>query len=331
MEKQVSASEVVARLQARIKSTLADVIPQGPVALLDFPDHSNVGDSAIWLGEMVYLERERGARPVYHCSAGDFSAEDLVRSHPDGPILIHGGGNFGTIWPKHHNFRLDLMRRFKGRPLIQMPQSIHFADDGTVEETRRAIREHGAFTMLVRDRKSQAFAEQHFDCPVHLCPDMAFYIGMTPRKAPVVDFLYLLRTDSETMGEMSVPQTAETREVVDWLGDPRGGIKRARMLGRLKGMIQGGAERRGQVYSAKAWHRYWRGVALLSRGRVVITDRLHSLIISTLLDIPQVALDNSYGKLSSFVAAWMPDLAILRQATTMEDAVVRARELLQKR
>lgn len=40
-----------------------------------------------------------------------------------------------------------------------------------------------------------------------------------------------------------------------------------------------------------------RGVKLLSRGRVVITDRIHAHIVSGLLDMPQVALDNHYEEL----------------------------------
>jgi exopolysaccharide biosynthesis predicted pyruvyltransferase EpsI len=40
------------------------------------------------------------------------------------------------------------------------------------------------------------------------------------------------------------------------------------------------------------------GNTLLSRGRVVITDRLHASIMSTLIDRPVVYIDNSYKKLT---------------------------------
>src|SRR3546814_7617772 len=54
----------VARLQARLDESLAPLLGDGPVALVDYPDHANVGDSAIWLGETTYLRR-RGLTPVY--------------------------------------------------------------------------------------------------------------------------------------------------------------------------------------------------------------------------------------------------------------------------
>lgn len=37
------------QLQSRVAAALADLGGR-PFALVDFPDHANVGDSAIWLG-----------------------------------------------------------------------------------------------------------------------------------------------------------------------------------------------------------------------------------------------------------------------------------------
>ena len=40
-----------------IHRVLGPPIPEGaPVALFDFPNYSNVGDSAIWLGEIQYFQ-----------------------------------------------------------------------------------------------------------------------------------------------------------------------------------------------------------------------------------------------------------------------------------
>jgi exopolysaccharide biosynthesis predicted pyruvyltransferase EpsI len=47
----------------------------------------------------------------------------------------------------------------------------------------------------------------------------------------------------------------------------------------------------------------------LSRGRVVITDRLHGHILCLLLGLPHVLLDNSIGKLSAYFETWTPSMA----------------------
>src|SRR3546814_20880433 len=100
----------------------SDLLPSGKLALVDFPDHSNVGDSAIWLGEMAYL-RKNNRLPAYHSAIADFDDEACRAAIGDGPILIHGGGNMGTLWPKHEAFRPPLLRPHRGHPIVTMPQS----------------------------------------------------------------------------------------------------------------------------------------------------------------------------------------------------------------
>lgn len=328
MEHRIGAAPVIARIQAAIRQTLAAVIPAGPVAMVDYPDFSNVGDSAIWLGQSLYLQRERRARPAYCCSIKSYAAGALAESAPSGAILICGGGNFGTLWPRHQEFRLALLERFPGRPVIQLPQSIHFADEPSIELTARAIGKHGAFTLLVRDEKSCDFARTRFDCAVHLCPDMAFYIGATQRREPEVDLLYLMRTDEERVGARDVPAAAESRVVTDWLGESRHALRLARWMTTARNALAAPSTRRAAIYDAMAWRRYRRGAATLSQGKVVVTDRLHAHIMSLLLDIPHVALDNSYGKLSGFISAWTHDYAGLRRAASMAEAADQARALL---
>jgi pyruvyl transferase EpsO len=63
-----------------------------------------------------------------------------------------------------------------------------------------------------------------------------------------------------------------------------------------------------------------KGIALVSSVRVVVSDRLHAVIVSTLLGVPRVALDNSYGKVHGFMRTWFdgdPDTAL---ATTVDEA-----------
>ncbi len=280
------------------------------------------------MGEVEYLSRVRGVRPAYCCAATDYSAAELRESAPEGAILIHGGGNFGTLWPEHQDFRRELMERFPGRPIIQLPQSIHFSDESSIADTARAIRNHGAFTLLVRDRASFAFARSHFDCPVHLCPDMAFYMRREHRRPSRADLLCLLRTDKERKATLDDSLVPEGAIVTDWLTETRGERRGARFRATIRAALTGAAARRQARYDAFAWSRCRRGVRILSQGKVVISDRLHAHIISTMLGIPHVVLDNSYGKLSSFLAVWTSELESMRRAETMEEALAQARDLL---
>ena len=65
---------------------------------------------------------------------------------------------------------------------------------------------------------------------------------------------------------------------------------------------------------------------MLGEGRVVITDRLHAHILSLLLGIPNVILDNSYGKLHDFYHTWTSGGGLVRWARDPEHAIALAGE-----
>jgi pyruvyl transferase EpsO len=316
-----TADALVARLADAVDTCLAGAVPDGPVALVDFPDHSNVGDSAIWLGETDWLAA-RGRTAGYSAGLSDVRADDLAAKVPEGPILIHGGGNFGTVWPKHEELRLHLLERFRGRPVVQLPQSIHYADPASRDRMARAIAAHGRFTLLVRDAPSLALANAHFDCDVRLCPDAALFLGRQPRGRARVDVFALMRTDHE---RAITARAGVGVAIADWLDEP--GRSRALIRARIKLARLGARDPQARRWTRQALLARWRlrrGLRLLSTGKAVVTDRLHAHILSLLLDIPHVVLDNSYGKVGGFVDAWTADYRGLQRATDFQDACSRA-------
>jgi len=127
---------LIGGLGDRIHDCLAPYISQElPLAIVDFPDIRNCGDSAIWLGEVAYLKQRFNKRADYVSRIVDFSAEELERRVPEGPVFIHGGGNFGDIWVAHQDFREAILERFPNRQIIQLPQSIHYDSPQRVEQS----------------------------------------------------------------------------------------------------------------------------------------------------------------------------------------------------
>jgi pyruvyl transferase EpsO len=74
-------------------------------------------------------------------------------------------------------------------------------------------------------------------------------------------------------------------------------------------------------YDAAANNRLARGVRQLARARVVVTDRLHVHIISLLMGKPHAVLDNSYGKIARFMAAFSGNNDLSYRATSLDDAI----------
>ena len=306
---------------------IAPMLDGGPVALIDYPDHSNVGDSAIWLGEVAFFG-SRGVQPVYCSALKNHSDAALAAALPEGTIFLHGGGNFGTLWKAHQDFRLDILERFPRHRVVQLPQSIHFEDEAAAAETQRAIARHGRFTLFVRDRPSMEYARRLFDCEVKLAPDMAFAIGPLERKRSAVDIFYLLRTDLEKMPLGERRDDGRSALAGDWLAEDRHAMRLVSMASRLMTLMDSAEVARLKSYERLASARVRRGIELLSTGRVVVTDRLHGHILSTLLGIPHVALDNSYRKIGNFIDAWTHDLDIVRVAGSLDEAASEAGALL---
>jgi pyruvyl transferase EpsO len=317
--------------------TLATMIPEGSVcALLDHPDYPNVGDSAIWLGQREFL-RSRNVRVAYSCSIKTFDEGALRRALPRGIVLIQGGGNFGTLWPHHQIFRERVLEHLRDYPVVQLPQSIRYEDDGSLQRTAQLIAAHPRFTLCVRDHASFQIATEQLNAKTLLCPDSALLLdGKLERRAPDVDCLVLARTDKERAFEgleQAFTRSGMSVAIADWLDEPR------TRLHSLRDRFARASRREWsssplfqfamlQLWDRLAWQRTKRGCDLLSRGRIVVTDRLHAHILSTLLGIPNIVLDNSYGKLSGFIAAWTASNPLCHQAASVEQAKQIAERLL---
>jgi len=230
---------------------------------------------------------------------------------PKGVVLIHGGGNFGGLWLPHQRHRESVLNALRDYKVIQLPQTLFFGDDrACFDRTAALIRQHPDFTLLVRDRQSEALGLR-LGARTLLCPDSAVFLAGTLHRAlPEVDFYGLTRTDKERSGgDWPPPPDRYTVDFGDWLE-----VHQHPITGYLS-MLQRRAHGRFghqwwfqrallQAFNVMARARVARGVRQLSRGRVVVTDRLHAHLLSLLLGIPHVVLDNHYGKIHGYMDCW---------------------------
>lgn len=317
--------KLITELQAVIHKTIAPFVPSsGKFALLDFPNHGNVSNSSIWAGELQYFRTYFHMAPTYVSHCHNCSVDVLERLLPEGTIFLSGGGNFGDLWPAHQEFREHILEYFPNHKIVQLPQSIHFFNHETFERAANIIKEHPDFTLLVRDQRSLAIAKAAFNCDVQLCPDMAFCLGFMEKLAhPSHPLLLLMREDHEQAEEQieMLPSVPDGVLATDWLKDERemrpSFLIRATERFRLMDQQQ-----RQMHYQYLAELRLKRGIELLSSAEYVITDRLHAHILCLLLDIPHTVLDNSYGKVSSFVSAWTHDSDITESTINLNTALL---------
>jgi pyruvyl transferase EpsO len=323
----------VNRLRDRIDATLRPLLGTSrTAALVDFPGYANVGDSAIWLGELAYLRSVEGMSLKYYCDNESYSRQELARRLGDGVILLSGGGNLGDLWQQSQRLRERVIQDFPDTPIVQLPQSIYFHDRGALLRAKGIFDSHPGLTLLVRDARSLTLARTEFRNPAHLCPDMAFGLGRIDRPCPPTrEIVWLSRTDQESATLQSRTVSPDL-ERVDWLDEPQTALRRLKRVFDLPPLRNPWSWTRldrvkPQIWELLARQRLVRGCRLLSAGRVVVTDRLHGHVLSVLLGIPHVLLDNSTGKVRSFYETWTYLLPTVRLGATLEEAMALARTM----
>jgi len=328
-----------AQLSRRIDETLAPLIAgrSERICLIDPPGYANVGDSAIFLGELAFLRRNFPDARIDFFDTVNYTPACDRFIEESSIILLQGGGNFGEIWPRHHAIRMEILKRFPGKPIVQFPQSISFTTQDGIDATARAIERQGNFTLLVRDRNSQSFAEKHFPCTTMLCPDMAFALGDIAREPASLDFLCLLRQDKEVVTDHSkllqvLAELGGSLDVADWIEAPDSRLgQRDKALGRTWrrfpwsiGLTRSFAFRLRERYARE---RLAFGLGLLSRGSMVITDRLHAHVLCCLLGVRHLLFDSLDGKVSALYDAWTKGTTNARLVSSVDQVAGLVHEL----
>lgn len=299
-------------LRAETRARLLEFIGSSrAVSLLDFPWHQNVGDAMIWAGELEYL-RSIGVKVRRTSDIAHFDAALLKRSDPSEPILLHGGGNFGDVWPRFQDFRLRIVAEFTDRKIVQLPQTVHFTSPEGAIETNAVLGAHPDFTLLVRDQRSLDRSRELLpQVNSQYCYDMA--LGWAPpqirrRRSPYSNTLSVLqRQDREATRtiQQAIVETGIHPEIFDWglAGSDQLKWKRAKLPGRVwRASESTGLHSVLEPVMSYSRSRMLRvnlnaGVSRLASSRVLLTDRLHAHILAVLLGIPHLVVDNSYGKI----------------------------------
>ncbi len=306
----MTSQEKIQQLKGCIHNSLTHMIDNDYV-LLDVPYYTNIGDTLIWEGTKHFLKN------IPHKCLGTASVE-TYKHHPLPPnviILMQGGGNFGDLWRRHQDLRLEVIKAYPNNKIIILPQTVFYKDDAVFQEDAKIFNSHKNLHICVRDIVSFEFLQQSLTCNLLLVPDMAFYISNRTlnryKKKEENRVLFLKRNDLELCEYDFCSYITEERAMLDTCDWPTMEQQfKAKMY--LDKLIWH-KKRLGRITDIYAdWifrpHQVKKGIEFVSQYKKVYTTRLHVAILSLLLDKEIVFFDNSYGKNSSFFNTWLDNV-----------------------
>jgi pyruvyl transferase EpsO len=150
---------------------------------------------------------------------------------------------------------------------------------------------------------------------------MAFWIGAVEPEATEFPVLAMLRADLEKTGEVD-RSAYPGLPIEDWITESARRVRVSKAAGAASAFLAlKPAEMRLRKLDAAAHNRFRRGIRQISRGEAIVTDRLHVHICSLLIGRPHAVLDNSYGKIGRFMAAFSGGTELAYRASSLDDGL----------
>jgi len=325
-------------LKKLINDNLYDLIDEDYV-LFDVPEHRNIGDQLIWRGEYDFLKRIPH-KCLFVSSLGYHRSPKIDKKTI---ILLHGGGNFGDVWFLHQKFREKIIQEYPENKIIIFPQSVQFEDENNIKKATRIFNSHGNITLCARDLFSYELLNKHFtSCKILMIPDMAFSSTLNVKniKTRKKD-LILKRIDKELASEIDENQFLDF-EVKDWPTYNMDFLeyfkKKYTSLNRRISELVLKNNKNLDSFRTFGFLPYRKrdnfidiGIEFLSSYDLNISTRLHGHILSLLLGIPSILIDNSYGKNNRFYNTWLSNIEDSYFAENMEAAIIIYKELKSKK
>ncbi|PLR95862.1 polysaccharide pyruvyl transferase family protein [Bacillus sp. T33-2] len=267
--------------------------------LFGSPSYTNIGDQAITYATEKFI---RNHFPYYEYIeimdyANDEGIELVKEIINDNDIVGYvGGGNLGSLYLDIEEDRRKVFESFKDYKTISLPQSVYFEENehGNAEKkkTQDAYHQNKNLTIVARESQTFQVVKETFESDVIYTPDLVLSLNIVPRELEREGVLFLLRADKEKVtGEDFISQ------LMGW----------AENIGPVERMDTVLSE--VDVIDYKDREKYFlKTLDKIRSSKLVITDRLHAMIFSIMMQTPCLVFANSYGKAKHSYNDWLNEL-----------------------
>lgn len=291
------------------------------VFFIGTPEYTNLGDSAIAIAQILFLEKCGYPRKkIKEFTQSDYMQNSVIINkciNKHYLICGIGGGNLGNQWYNEELFRYSFIDAFPDNPIIIFPQTIFFTDDEegrlASEESKKHYNSHNNLTIIAREKKSYELLSNLYNRPTKLLtPDIVLSTTMSDYGVTVKNRsggLLVLRNDVEKQ----MPDS-DREEIIRYLNE------------------NGIAFRVTDMYSNEPVKKVNR-IDLVRRkmqefadAEFVITDRLHGMVFAAITETPCIVFSN-YNQKVKGTYEWISYLPYIKYVCDVKESLSVLQEL----
>lgn len=301
--------------------SLENIIKDRNIFFLMAPTFGNVGDEAIVESTILFLN---DMFPEYNVIVIDYhdtlqtlkEIRRIIKTNDF--IVLQGGGNIGTLYYDAERMREFIIHLFPDTQIVSMPQSMFFANtpDGNrkLERCKRIYNAHPNLTLIARERYSFSSMKEAFPrCNVILNPDIVFYYSKEIADNPCAlraGVMTCLRTDKEdVLGTWR-------NEFISKLADKYEDLIIADTC------VPREIPREVRKYEVNSL------IQQFKRSKLVITDRLHGMVLAALTNTPCLVMPSLDKKVIG-TYEWIENIEFIKfvESQTCENVIAEADKL----
>ena len=285
------------------------------IYIIGTPEHDNIGDHAIAIAEQKFLVSNGWSaakvKDISYVEYFDYSHLYKRYIRRNSLICGTGGGNLGDLWIEEELLRYKLISDFPDNPMLIFPQTIYFTNSAggrkSLETSKEYYNSKKGLTIVAREQTSLALLKDYFTVPQNLLvPDMVLYTslkdyGVVKQKDMGSYVLLVFREDKE-----KVLTDTEKEVLIKRLGEKKiehktGSTIYNKRINKLN---------RDDIVKEK--------IQEFANAKLVITDRLHGMIFSTISATPCIVLGNNHHKIKDSYA-WVSYLPYVKFANSIAE------------
>lgn len=254
-------------------------------------DYGNLGDVAITMAQAQFLEEKYPEYDILLFPLSDTfakmkSLQKVIQ--PQDLITLVGGGNTGDQYPTIEFARQFIIKHFPENSIIAFPQTVDYQDINKVSTDLNKYQQHQNLLLTVREQRSYDFYRQHYQGPVKLLPDIVLTLGERYGYSQQTrsNILICLRQDKERVVNLTQKDlTALAQKDQLEFQDTQLAV--------------------GYLSLTEGMQEIEQLINCFQQKQLIITDRLHGMILACITGTPCIALDNKNKKVSGVYQAWL--------------------------